>query len=230
MKIRKERIHSAKFKTLLKNYLNFYNKNLKRKHITVYIISLIVLTSFMSLFIGNLSQVNQLLDGINNVEKGSNVFINTIKEKIPLVFLITFSGITPYIYIPVIGILGYPYLVAMEVMNLSSFNLVIATLAGILQIFGASLAIAAGIYYCTCSTKKYKYSQAITFGLDDVKQQIYTIAKKEEKLSKLKEKRQIKSDKREKLNVKIEYKNLLITVIVATIIVVIAAIVTGVVK
>jgi len=228
MKIRKERVHSSKFRSVLKNYFSFYNKNLRKKHIIVYILSLFVFAVFMITFIKNLYQMNQLISEINSTNVDSNIFMSIIKEKIPLIFLIIFSGITPLVYIPVIGIVGYPYILSTQLMNMSVINMVLACVGSIVQIFGVSLAVAAGIYYCNCSTKKFRYNQAITFGMDDVKAQIYEATKKEDKLNKLREKNQIKIEKREKLNVKIEYKGLIISGIISILIVVVATLITGV--
>lgn len=228
MKIRKERAHSTKFKNILKNYFAFYNKNLKKKHIIVYILSLIVFTFFMVSFINNLDEVNQFLSEVNNIGEKSNIFITIIKDKIPLIALLIFSGITPYVYIPVIGIIGFPYVLTMNIMNMSVLNMVIACIGSVIQIFGVSLAVAAGIYYCTSSTKRLKYSQSNTFGLDDVKKQIYETTKKEDKLNEINDKMQAKKEKREKLNVKIEYKALILTGIISIIIVTVAALFTGV--
>lgn len=228
MKIRKERKEENKFKNMIKHYLTFYKKNLRKKHIVVYILSLVVFTFFMVNFISNLSETNKFLAQMDNVKETTNIFSTIIKEKIPLVFLLIFSGITPFIYIPVIGIVGYPYILSVELINMSTLNMIISTIGGVIQLFGISLAISAGIYYCTNSTKRFRYDQTSTFGIDDVKLQIYEATKKEDKLNKLKDKKQAKLEKREKLNVKIEYKALLFTTIVSTIIVVAAALITGV--
>ncbi|MDF2866275.1 MAG: hypothetical protein K0R72_1093 [Clostridia bacterium] len=228
MKIRKERVHSTKIKNILKNYFSFYNKNLKKKHIIVYIISLIIFAFFMVNFINNLNEVNQFLSEVNNIGKNPNIFMTIIKDKIPLVVLLIFSGVTPYVYIPVIGIIGFPYLLTMNIMNMSTLNMIIACIGGLVQIFGVSLAVAAGIYYCTSSTKRIRYNQSNALGLDDVKKQIYEATKKEEKLNELNDKMQAKREKREKLNVKIEYKALILTGIISIIIVSVAALFTGV--
>lgn len=224
MKIRKERLHSKKFLDILKDYMSFYNKTLRRKHIIIYIISLLIFAYLMKTFIDNTEAVKQLMTEVKHV----NIFSSIIKEKIPVTFLLIFSGVTPYVYIPIIGIFGYPYLMASQLIGMSAFNILIACIGSVIQIFGISLAIAAGVYYCSCSTKKVKYSQTMTFGLDDVREQIYEARNNEEKLNKVREKKQSKKEKREKLNVKIEYKQLVITFIISVVIVVVTALITGV--
>lgn len=228
MKIRKERAHFRKLKSVLKNYLAFYNKNLRKKHIIVYILSLMTFAFLMITFINNLREVNEFLSEVNTATQKSNIFMTVLKDKIPFIALIIFSGITPYVYIPIIGIIGYPYLLASHLMNMSTLNMIIACIGSIIQIFGVSLAVAAGIYYCTCSSKKFRYDESTSLGFDDIKEQIYTATKKEQKLNILREKRQAKREKREKLNVKIEYKALVITAVISIVIVAVAALITGV--
>lgn len=228
MKIRKERKEESKFKDMIKHYLSFYKKNLRKKHIVIYILSLVFFTFFIVNFISNMSETNKLLAQMNNVNEHTNVFSNIIKEKVPLTFLFIFSGIAPFAYIPILGIAVYPYILSTELINMSILNIMVATIGGVIQLFGVSLAIAAGIYYCTNSTKKFRYNQSSTFGFDDVKQQIYEATKKQDKLQKLEEKRQSKMEKREKLNVKIDYRSLLFTGVISTIFVVVAALITGV--
>lgn len=228
MKIKKERSHFHNFKNVLRNYFAFYNKNLRKKHIVLYIISLLIFAFFMITFIKNLTEVNQFLSEVKTASEKTNIFMTVLKGRIPLIAIIVASGITPYIYIPLIAIAGFPYLLATELMNLSTINMIIACIGSVIQIFGVSLAVAAGIYYCTSSTKKFRYNQSITFGIDDVKKQIYETTKKEDKLNKLNDKMKNKSDKREKLNVKIEYKALVITAVISMIIVATAALITGV--
>ncbi len=227
MKIRKERTHATNFSSMLKNYFTFYKKNLRRKHMIIYILSLVLFAFFITSFKSDLTAMNQLLSQIGDNKEETNIFMLILRNKIPLAFLLTFSGVTPYIYIPMMGIIGVPYLLALGLMNMSVVSLVISCIGAIIQIFGYSLAIAGGIYYCNLSTKRYRYNQTNLFGLDDIKMQIYEATKKEEKLNKVKERRQAKIEKKEKLNVKIEYKKLLITVIVSIIIVVIATLITG---
>jgi uncharacterized membrane protein YhaH (DUF805 family) len=228
MKVRKERAQTSDAKSVLKNYFSFYNKNLRKTHVIVYILSLIAFAIFMIAFIKNLAQMNQFISEIKTTTVHSNVFINIIKEKIPLVLLIIFSGITPLVFIPIIGIVGFPYILSTQLMNMSVINMLVACIGSIIQIFGVSLAVSAGIYYCNCSTKKFRYNQAITFGMDDVKAQIYEATKKEDKLKELKQKNLLKVEKREKLNVKIEYKGLIMTGIISILIVAAATLITGV--
>lgn len=228
MKVKKQVRENNKFKDMLKNYYSFYKSNLKKKHIIIYALALLIFTFLSVAFINNLDETKVLLSQIEAAKGTTNILATVFKEKIPLIFLLVFSGITPFIYVPVVGIIGYPYILAISLVDMSAFNIVLAIFGSIIQLFGATLAISAGIYYCSCSTKKFRYDQSITFGLDDVKLQIYESAKKEDKANKLKEKMLFKKEKREKLNVKIEYKALVITTVISIIIVAVSALITGV--
>lgn len=228
MKVKKQVRKNSNFKDMLINYYSFYKINLKKKHIIIYALTLIIFTILSITFINNIDDTKTLLSQIE-AAKGTTSILGTIfKEKIPLIFLLVFSGITPFIYVPVVGIIGYPYILAINLVDMSAFNIILAIFGGIIQLFGATLAISAGIYYCNCSTKKFRYDQSVTFGLDDVKLQIYESTKKDEKVNKLKEKMLVKKEKREKLNVKIEYKALVITTVISSVIVIISALITGV--
>lgn len=228
MKVKKVRKENSKLLDILKSYYSFYKKNLRRKHIVIYVLSLIVFAFCLITFMNNIDTINQLLSEVRNYKMDTNVFSILIKQKIPVIFLLIFSGITPFIFIPIIGIIGFPYILATSIMNMSVINFVISCIGAIVQIFFVSLAIASGIYYCSQSTKKFRYNNYSTFGLDDVKKQIYESTKKEEKLKKVEEKMAKKSEKLQKLNVKIEYKALIITFVISTLVVCIASIITGV--
>lgn len=228
MKVKKQVKKNNNFKDMLKNYYSFYKINLRKKHIIIYAITLLIFTILSVTFINNLGDSQILLSQIDAAKGTSSVLETIFKEKIPLIFLLVFSGITPFIYVPVVGIIGYPYILALNLVDMSAINIILAIFGSIIQLFGATLAISAGIYYCNCSTKKFRYDQSITFGLDDIKLQIYESTKKDEKANKLKEKMQLKKEKREKLNVKIEYKVLVITTVISSIIVIVSALITGV--
>lgn len=222
------KVKSIKFIDIVKSYFSFYKKSLMKKHIIIYIISLIVFAFFLVTFMNNLDGINQLLSEIKNIENSRNIFSILIKEKIPVTFLLIFSGITPFIFIPVIGIIGFPYILATTIMNMNVINMVIACIGAIIQIFAMSLAISAGIYYCASSTKRFRYNNSTSFGLDDVKKQIYESTKKEEKLKVVTAKMENKAEKIKKLNVKIEYKALVITFVISTLVICIASLITGV--
>lgn len=228
MKVRKERIEKKATKTVIKKYIEFYNKNLRKKHLIIYIISLVIFAFFMTDFISNKTSIEELLKTVDSGKTQVDAFGGVFSNKIPVATLIAISGFTPFIYLPVIGIIGFPYMIVENIMLNAASNLVVQVIFGIIQIFGSSLAVAIGMYICTNYTKKFRYSQSNSLGLDDVKAQIYEIKKDEKSLNNLKEKVKIKNEKKEKLNVKIDYLSVCITLVISICIIAISSIISGV--
>lgn len=218
---------------MLKNYFKFYNDNIKRKHAIIYIISMIIFFILLSFFISNID-VTQNLNNISQ-DAANQEKINIVKiifeQKIPLMFLIIFAGITPYVYIPVLGMLN-SYTLATSIINIfgktnNNLNLIFSSLGSIIQLFGTALAIATGIYYCTLATKRSKYNKITQLGVNDIKRNIYQLTKNEKKLNELEQKIENQKIEKEKLNVKIPYINLIISGIISSIIVIIGTIISG---
>lgn len=238
--IKKENIKKKNKKVKLnKNYpkcisefLEFYKENLRKKHIIVYVVSLVIFFVFLAMFISTIDVKAPLETVIENTQKSStNVFSTIIKQTIPSVFLVIFAGITPFIYLPVIGF-GYPYIIASDIaesflMTTHTANIICMTFGGIIQIFAISLAMVAGFYYCGFSTKRFRYSQRSGFGMYNVKRQLYEIKKDDKKIAKLEEEKRKKDEKIEALNVSVPYKKLFYTFVVAAIIAIIGTIISA---
>ena len=215
-------------------FLDFYKKDLRKKHIIVYVISLIIFFIFLAMFISSLDVTTSIATLAENAQENvnnSNVFIQIFKQTLPSIFLVIFAGITPFVYLSVIGFY-YPYILAGDIS--SSFlitshtgSLICMTIGAIIQIFAMSLAMVAGFYYCTISSKKFRYSQRSGFGLYNVKKQIYEIRKDEKKLAKLEEKKRKKDEKIESLNVSVPYRKLLYVFIVTFVIAVIGTLIAA---
>ncbi len=216
----------------IKEYFSYYNKNYKKKHMIFYIISLIVFFIFLSVFISSIDVTGQL----QNINANANQFnvniLNTIlKEDIPISFLIIFAGITPFIHLPIIGFL-YPYILAGNVANLfmvssHHVNLILMTVGSVVKIFAVSLAIVAGFDYCSYSSKKFRYSQGMSFGVQDLKRHYYTIRDNKEKVEEIDLHKKEKAEKKEKLNVKVPYKMLFYTCLISIIIMIIGTLITA---
>lgn len=220
-----------KYPKFINEFLSFYNENLRKKHIIVYVISLVIFFIFLAMFISTIDVQTSLETVIENTNNKANLFNTIIKQTVPAVFLIIFAGITPFIYLPVIGFL-YPYIMAGEIaesflMTTHTSSVIFMTFGGIIQIFGIALAMVAGFYYCSFSSKRFRYSQRNGFGLYNVKKQIYNIKKDEKKLAKLEEEKIKKDKKTESLNVEVPYKKLFITFIVSLLITVIGTIISA---
>lgn len=204
--------------------LDFYNQKIKKMHIILLIISIVLyIIAFYSTFSSIKSGNFTLTEG--TVASG---FLDTIKENVLLDLVIIIAGITPYCFLSIIGIaqaimcvngLGINYALGKS-FAFTSF------LGGAIELIGLSLCIAIGIYYCRLSTKKNKYYHHSDFGMDDIKMQFYEIRKDEKKLDELTKKKEEKAKKIEECNIKIPYLNFVLLGAVAFIIQFIGVLIT----
>lgn len=220
---------------MLSEYKEFYKENLKRKHIIMYFVLLVIFFVSLMFLLNNLNVENVVKQIVETGGKAkileSSSFINTIlKENISVIFVILLAGITPYFYLPVIGsFIAYNFALKISMMYIGSINIITLTftsLGMIIEMFGYALAIAMGIYFCKNSTMRFKYMQSGGFSFDDVKKGIFEIKKDEKNLEKINKKMLEKKEKMEKNNVKIPYKELFITFCISFVIVLIGTIFT----
>lgn len=213
--------NKVKNKNIIIQYLKFYNKELKKVHIISFFLMLIVFAYSIGVVIDT--------DEVSFIEETIEVSrLEQVGEKIMIMFLIILSGITPYVFIPVIGLVGMPLILAGNMVDYSIAQTVLTSITSVIQLLFISLCVSTGIYYCRCATKKFRYSQKASFGIDDVIQQLYEIKKDEKKLQAFKDKRLAKAEKKEKLNVKIKYKMMLISFLVSVIPIIILTAISGV--
>lgn len=223
-----EKSYKNKFLIALKEYWNFYKENIRKKHIVLYIVALIIFFVFVVIFLNSLDMSNQI-NNLENIKQKHNILNVLMVEKLPLVLVIIFAGITPFVYLSTLGIFT-SYDLALKLVDEfllgNSINIVVLAIGMIVQLFGIGMAMATGYYYCSLSSKRFRYSQSKGYSLNDVKEKIYMATKNKEKLERLNKKMEEKSKKNEKLNVKIPYKMLLVSALFAFIIVLIGTIIT----
>ncbi|MEG2310419.1 MAG: hypothetical protein RSB76_00345 [Clostridia bacterium] len=224
---------SSKIIMVLKEYIKFYKENIMRKHISVYIISLILFFICLAFFISSASPIVSIQQMATNVTSLPKIDIVDVlfKQNIPIVFLIMFAGITPFVYLSVIG-LSVSYVMAQNIATVFSAtshnaNLILMTISAIIQIFAYALAIAIGMYYCKLSTKKFKYYQTGGIGINNFKQKYYQLRGNEKKIKEVEKNQKQKDLKREKLNIKIPYLNFLISFVICCIIVAISTLISA---
>ncbi len=233
-KLRRKR--SSKVATTIVEYYDFYKTEVYKKHLVIYVISLILfLLTLIYLFsiVNSTNEISEFLNQVNrnNILNGKIAnFKDIFTNKVLLNFILLLSGVTPYIYIPVIGIV-YSSNLALNIVTLfnniaSNMNPTFMTIGSIVQIIGFSLTIAVGIYFCKISTKRFRYSQSANFTFNDIKKEYYQIKNNEEKLKKAIEAEEKRNEKLQKLNVKIPYKMLLITFILSSIFVIIGGLIS----
>jgi hypothetical protein len=188
--------------------LDFYNQRIKKLHIILLIVSVIIYvisfyTSFSSIKNGNYS----LAEGTV-----ATSFMDNIKENALLDLVIIIAGITPYCFLSIIGLAQ-----SIMVINglavryaLGKSFMITLFLGGLIQLIGVSLCVAIGLYFCRLSTKKNKYYHHSEFGMDDIKMQVYEIRKDEKKIEEINKKKEEKAKKIEECNIKIPYLNFIL--------------------
>lgn len=223
------------FQKIMKSFFEFYNKNLKKKQIILYIVCLIVFTILVSTFIAQLSN-GDIATQANNVSSNLSISRNDmlksiLKEKVPMAFLTILAGIVPYFYLPLLCIYFDPYMLAYDIAIINKdtggvIKMLPISISSVLQLIGFSLAIAIGIYYCKNCTKKYKYSQSKHIHFADIKYRFYDLKKDDKKKQEIVDKEQRLNEKKEKLNVKIDYKNMTVGLVISEIIVILSSLIS----
>lgn len=192
--------------SLLGNMITFFNQEVKKKTVILFVIAIIL---YIVLTISFMNVVAEMKE-VENITTMSNSFWGIFKSKMILMVLVALSGLVPYFYIPVIAFLGYVATIASDVaaigIDKGNFSAIVLTVVPVIfDLVVISIMSAIGIYMCKMFTKKFKYSQRTSFGFSDVKIQIYEIRGQKEKADKLREEKQKKIDKMETNNVKINY-------------------------
>ena len=145
-------------------------------------------------------------------EKAS--LIATLKDRIIVLFLILLAGFVPYFYIQAIAYIAYILMLAGDVTysaetNGTFYAILVNILPCLIDIFTVSIIVAIAIYMCKYMTKKYRYTQRITFSFLDIKIQFYEMTKNEDKYNKAVEKKLKKEEKMKQNDVNIDYINIL---------------------
>ena len=214
-------------KEFFKDYIEFFKTMLLKKQIVFFILILIVFGFFVITYITNLNN-EDFLSQIQQI-KGDyvkpNVFSIIAKEKLPDTIIIILSGIAPYIYAPILGVL-YGYQEAIHVISIlsvpnASYNLLFMIIGAIIQFIGFSLATATGFTLCSYSTKRTKYAHKSEPTFLDFKKELYSLTNNKKKLKELEQKRKEKAKKIEKYNVKTPYIYVFTSFIISVVIVLI---------
>lgn len=212
-------------------FYDFYKEHIYRKHLVVYILSLML---FFFVLIGALQDTNTknlIIETLTNSSMTrSQILKSILLEKIPVTVLLVFAGVTPYFYISFVGIL-YSFSLATQILlqfvgQTSGINILFLSIGSMIQLFGTSLAVAIGTYYCKLSTKRFRYIQKLSFTVNDVKKEYYEIKKDEEKLKEIEEKEKERNEKIKQLDVKIPYRILIYGCILSCMIMIIGTLIS----
>lgn len=192
-----------KNKDKLTEIKNFYNEKMKKPHI---ILSVVLIVLYTIMFIAQIHAVKSGAIVVNPAAYGEG-FLDQVKESFLLNLVVIIAGITPYIPLSVFGV-AQPFLLINDMMIRAALGASFAVtlyIGGLLQIIGIALCVVIGVYYCRLTTKKNKYYHHSDFGIDDVKMQLYEIRKDEKKIEEIRNKKEKKAQEIEACNIKIPY-------------------------
>ncbi len=137
--------------------------------------------------------------------------LSVLKERLVILLLILLAGWVPYFYIPTIAYVAYIFMLSGNLlleMELHGriLTLTLNLLPVIIDILTISIIVAIGMYMCNYTTKKYRYTQSMSFSFLDVKLHLYEITKKEDKYNEVLAKKEKKTADMQKNDVKIDYR------------------------
>lgn len=214
-------------KEFFKDYIMFFKTMVLKKQIIFFIIILIIFGFFVITYVTNLGNEDFLsqLQQIKGEYVKPNAFSVFVKEKLPDAIIIILSGIAPYIYAPILGVL-YGYQVAINMISIisvpnASYNLIFMLVGALIEFIGFSLAIATGFTFCSYSTKRVKYANKSEPTFLDFRKEIYSLTDNKKKLKQLEIKKKEKAKKIEKYNVKTPYIFIFTSFIISVIIILI---------
>ena len=185
-----ESLKGMTLKTYIKSTWTFIKENLIKVIGIVLVITLIATA-------GLLIKPAVLKMDIANVTFGTNYI-----EAIKIIVIMVVSGIAPYIYAPVIGVV---YTIYLEVICMANLIIEVGYIKGIfmyiipfvLNVLVAAVVSAVGIYICRNITLGYKIKDVKATNSMDLRISIYEAAKKVDKKKKLEKERKDKISKLE---------------------------------
>lgn len=191
-------------------FVNFFNKELKKKtiiFICIFIIfSLVIISPVMKLVIQQ-KCTNLCID--------ENITYKLIaKDKVLLTLITLIAGVVPYLYIPVISGIGYMYQIIVEfshilVQNGYFIGTIELLIPYVLNVISISIITSLGIYLCKINTHKYILVQQRNMNWNTFKLELYKITGKKEKQDLVEKKIKEKEEKRASIDRKIDYKQVL---------------------
>ena len=193
-------------------FVNFFNKELKKKTIIfacIFIIfSLVILFPLMKLVIQQ-ECINFCMD--------ENITYKLIaKDKVLITLITVVAGVVPYVYIPVISGIGYMYQITVEFSHIIAQNgyfigTIELLIPYILNVISISIVTSLGIYLCKINTYKYILVQQRNMNWNTFKIELYKITGKKEKKALVEKKIKEKEEKMASKDKKIDYKQVLNT-------------------
>lgn len=192
----------------LKDTVKFFNENLKKKTVIVFII----LTLISVIFIVPI--INELKVTLGETITLELSLWNFIKDKILLLLMALVAGIVPYMYIAVLGGIGYTYQALIEyayiIIDKGFFlGTIILIVPFILNLICISVISALGIYICKVNTNKFIISQQRNMNFTRFRLEFAKATQNTEKEKQIQKKIDEKAEKLKNKDTKIKYKEIL---------------------
>lgn len=201
----KNKFKGLTFKSYLKQTMEFFNNNLKKPVVILFIISILIVVMNTQLVRSSIKE------GTYNLEEfGKETFLNTYVSNVEVIGIIIIAGIAPYLYVSVAGSI----LVALsEATNfiyvLSNYGylkgILLYIVPMLLNILIIAIASALGIYICKTVTISYRKSNMKHMNFTNFMLQLYDVTKNEKKKIELEKKKQNKMKLLESKYKKIDY-------------------------
>jgi len=192
------------FKSYLKDFLMFVDKNLLKTIGILFVIAILLIAVSIKPIVSNILAQ----ECVGTCRDGVTLF-SEYGSKLQVLLVTAFAGIVPYIYAPVVGFIGY------TLSEVTSFSYIIkgyGYAAGIglgiipllLNLVIICIVTALGIYICRTVTVGYKISSVKNMNFTNFRIKLYEVLQNEKKVKEYTEKRDKKlerlQDKKEKIN------------------------------
>lgn len=203
------------FKKYLKDFLLFLDKEIVKKAVICFIISIILCAL-------SLSTITKAVTVGESIYKKVG-FVAEYWNRFQIICIIPLAGLVPYIYAPAVGVITSSF---NEVSNLAllikEFGYLKGILTGIvpsvLDLLVISIVISLGMYICNKITIGYKITNVKNMNLTNFKIRLYEVLGKEKEKKELEEKKQAKIQKLEQIKEKLNYLQILNTILLASVI------------
>lgn len=224
----KKNVENKKVKPIinLKDTVKFFNENLKKKAVVLFIIFITLSVIFLIPLVNELKQVPEL-----NNELNISLF-NFIKDKILMLLMTVIAGVVPYMYIAIIGGIGYIYQALIEyayiILNKGYFlGLIIVLIPIILNSICTSIATALGMYLCKINTNKFILGQQRNMNFTRFRLELAKATQNKEKEKKIQKRIDEKEKELQSKEIKIKYKEILTIFGIVCIIQLISSLIEG---
>lgn len=215
-KVTLEELDNKKIKQKEKiNYFDFFKKKILPQFFVCLVITIIItlITTISAVDYIKTLGCNEIYCDSQEITISEN-FINRLE----VIILTVIAGVVPYFYLPYLGLISYMYneiITVGHIINVNGYAIGIFKylLPFTLNIIAISIVTSLAIYLVKQFTIKFIISRSNTMNFTNFRLKVYEMLKKQDKYTKLIEKKNTRLEKMQKKAEKIEWKGLIITLI-----------------